>query len=55
MPTPKRRVKLYIPPPTIAEAQQAEWDASAARMRERLAAVMAHGAALGAKKEAPNA
>ena len=40
MPTPKRRVKATIPPPIVAATRQAEWDAAAAEMRERLAALM---------------
>jgi hypothetical protein len=49
MPTPKRRVKLTVPPPTIAATQQAEWDAAADRTRERLAALMGRSVVYGKK------
>lgn len=47
MPTPKRRVKVQIPAPTIAATQQAEWDAAAARTREQLAALMGRSVVYG--------
>ena len=47
MPTPKRRVKVHIPEPIVAATKQAEWDAAATRMRERLAALMGRPAVYG--------
>jgi hypothetical protein len=47
MPSPKRRVKVYVPPPPVAETQQAEWDAAADRTRERLAALMGRSVVYG--------